>query len=134
MRNKHILLIDDDSDERIIFQDTINSLNADCLFSYAESADDAREQLKFVIPDVIFLDHNMPRKNGLAFLREIRESELYSHVPIIFYTTGLTPELSRQAMNAGATVCIKKYINIQEFKKLMLCIINGAYLLTGNCK
>jgi len=132
MRNKHILLIDDDIDERIIFQDIIDSLTTDCLFSYAESADDAKEQLKWVIPDVIFLDHNMPRKNGLAFLSEIRKSELYSNVPVIFYSTGLTPELSQQAMDAGATICIKKYSNLQEFQKLMQRIINESYLLKGN--
>lgn len=134
MRNKHILLIDDDVDERIIFQEIIDSLKADCLFSYAESADDAKEQLKWVIPDLIFLDHNMPRKNGLSFLREIRDLEFCTNVPVIFYSTGLTPELSRQALNAGATICIKKYNNLQEFKNLMFRIINDSYLLAGNCK
>src|SRR5690606_36336131 len=116
------------------FQEVIDSLKADCLFSYAESADDAKEQLKWVIPDLIFLDHNMPRKNGLTFLHEIRDLECSISVAVIFYSTGLTPELSQQALNAGATVCIKKYNNLKEFKNLMFRIINDSYLTTGNFK
>ena len=108
--DKYILLIDDDADELEIFTDVLNKLKL--LVSYyceqVGTIDDAMIFLKKIRPDFIFLDFNMPLKNGLDGLEEIKRIKNYSGIPIILYSGFIDEEIDKKAMDMGASACLRK--------------------------
>lgn len=86
---KRILVIDDESDERIY----LSTLLEDHGYS-TEVARDGNEGMEKVLadrPDLVTLDITMPGKSGVKFFREMREDPALSGVPIVVVTgvTGL---------------------------------------------
>ena len=89
MLYRNILLIDDDIDDADVFIEAINSLdkNVDCV---AETNPvKALEFLKStkMLPDLIFLDYNMPVLNGNEFIEKMRAVEKLKSIPVIIYSS-----------------------------------------------
>ena len=70
---KHIFLIDDDYDELRIFSDALKDLPGRYTCTYANEAPKALNMLKYLRPDIIFIDYNLPGLNGIELLEEIRQ-------------------------------------------------------------
>src|SRR5262245_53119556 len=107
---RNILIVDDDNDELMLFEEAIqNVLPADqfrCL--YAANARQAFELITQSIPDYIFVDLNMPEVNGIEFLSTVRKKDFLKSTKIYLHSTGITDADCKQAMQAGASGCIKK--------------------------
>jgi CheY-like chemotaxis protein len=75
MPYKNIWLIDDDYEDVEIFMEAINSLQRDIFFSYYTDPVKAFEALTISekLPDLLFIDINMPRLNGLDLLIKLRQ-------------------------------------------------------------
>jgi DNA-binding response OmpR family regulator len=118
--NKKILLIDDDEDELDIFTEALEmaSIKCDCLG--ADSGDKALDVLDTVSPDIIFLDINMPRMNGLDCLKHIRKKAGYINTPVIIYSTGITTQTTVLAETLGATRCIRKTGSISSLSRILM--------------
>jgi CheY-like chemotaxis protein len=99
---KLILLIDDDSDEHELFLAAIEDIGIHFNFLTATGTDEALSILHKVVPDFIFLDINMPAKNGFACLREIKLNEKYRHIPVEMYSTSKTEKDRKKALELGA--------------------------------
>lgn len=85
-----VLLIDDDTDDRELFEMALDELSVNTEFVYACDGEEALKLVSdpgFMQPHYIFLDLNMPRINGVAFLEELRRRNLYARVPVYIYTT-----------------------------------------------
>src|SRR4051812_4228294 len=54
------------------------------------------------LPDVIFLDMNMPKEDGLACLRKLKETEKLKEVPVYMYSTAAFNHREREAFQLGA--------------------------------
>jgi CheY-like chemotaxis protein len=86
-------LIDDDADDREIFELTLASLSLPTRHCSASSASEA---LTFFstqphqVPHVIFMDLNMPRMGGRECYRELRKLPPLKEVPICIYSTDIT--------------------------------------------
>ena len=65
--NKKILLIDDDEDEHMIFRTVINEIDDNIKCLYADSIQEGFKVLQQFMPDLIFLDINMPAINGAKY-------------------------------------------------------------------
>jgi len=109
---KNVLLIDDDEDEINIFTEALQRAGIACNCAWADSGQHAL-QVK-PVPDIIFLDVNMPCVNGLECLADIKKSPLLLSIPVILYSTGMTSELSRQGLLLGAAACIAKTYTIAD--------------------
>jgi CheY-like chemotaxis protein len=59
-------------------------------------------------PDVILMDVLMPRLDGYATCRRIKQDERLSGIPVIFLTARTDPHDIDRAMRAGATGCVAK--------------------------
>ncbi len=79
-----ILLVDDDEDDRLFFIEAIELINPSLQCYTAINGKIALEKLKgdFYLPDLIFLDLNMPFMNGFDFLRQIKKEKLLSKIPV----------------------------------------------------
>jgi CheY-like chemotaxis protein len=114
---KTLFLVDDDTDEHELFQEALHQVNDKVLLLTAINGLDAFDKLDaqaYPRPDVIFLDLNMPKMDGLQFLREIKGMPHYQAIPIHIYTTSSNPEHERNALSLGATSFITKPDSLQD--------------------
>ena len=61
-----------------------------------------------VLPDLIFLDINMPAMDGKSCLREIKKDSRFKDLPIVVYTTSRDPKDKIQCLQLGATDYLEK--------------------------
>ena len=115
---KIILLADDDADDRLLFEEALKQVDNHTQITTAADGEELMEILgnKFQSASVvIFLDLNMPRKNGFECLKEIKRTEKLKNIPVIVYSTSCQQEAINQMYEHGASYYICKPNN---FKKL----------------
>jgi CheY-like chemotaxis protein len=110
MNVRSILLVDDDADDQYVFVDALNSVYPNINVSTAIDGIDALEKLaaKKDLPELIFLDLNMPRMNGKTFLKEIKSSHVLNDIPVIVYSTSSNPADIAETKELGARELITK--------------------------
>ena len=79
----------------------------------------ALKQLNEVIPDVIFLDWNMPGINGLEVLRFLRRDPYTRDVPVVLVSANDSEEEIQTAMKAGANYYIVKPPTVEEIEAVL---------------
>lgn len=89
MLYKNILLIDDDRDDAEIFMQAADRLNKGVALRWYQNPELALEDLKCAdnLPDLIFLDYNMPKINGLEMLEELKSEKKLKDIPVILIST-----------------------------------------------
>ncbi|NDJ74946.1 MAG: response regulator [Chloroflexi bacterium] len=68
----------------------------------------AMQQLNQVIPDIIFMDINMPGVDGLEVLRFLRRDPITAKVPVIIVSAEDASSFKQKALEAGAQAYIVK--------------------------
>ncbi len=132
--NKHprILLVDDDSDDRDIFVEAVHELDDTISCKTASNATDAISFLKNAgigeEPDIIFLDLNMPRMDGKAFLREIKQDSRFKDTPVIIYSTTNDAEEADELMQLGANHVATKPVHPEEVYYLVSLILTEDWV------
>ncbi len=116
---KHILVIDDDEDELYILEDALNELAIPHKCTWAKSGGHALVQLNDTMPDIIFLDVNMPHMNGLDCLAAIKQLPGRQNIPVILCSTGMNPDINHKGLQAGAVACIKKANTFNELSVVL---------------
>lgn len=99
---KSILLVDDDRDDIYFFAKALERQDLDIVLTIAEDGIEAFEKLQVSFPDVILLDMNMPRMNGMTFLKAIKKMKHLKHIPVIIYTSQVSPSNEKELMKSGA--------------------------------
>ncbi|MCH7411367.1 response regulator [Belliella sp. DSM 111904] len=118
-----IVLADDDEADRLLFIEAFDELNAG---TYIQTVNDGVELMKLLLqtaienlPDILFLDINMPKKNGLDCLKEIRSNKKFQEVSIAIFTTSSSQGDMENTFLLGANVYINKPNNFQKLKKIL---------------
>lgn len=106
----NLLLADDDDDDRLFFAMTLNKLN---ITTHLETVSDGEKLMKYlsttpILPDIIFLDLNMPLKNGIECLSEIKGNNKFINLPVIIYSTSLHDDVAQKLYKLGAHYYIRK--------------------------
>ena len=112
------LLVDDDKDDTDLFYDTVKSINPEISCYNVENGHKALEffsQENSILPNVIFLDINMPVMNGFECLSHIRTIEKLKDIPVIIYSTASGQNNVERAHELGAQ-CF--YVKPHEFDKI----------------
>ncbi len=126
----HILLAEDDQDDCLFFEKALKELSIDATLKIANNGEDLMQLLTnetTKIPDVIFLDINMPRKSGTECLEEIRQNERLKNLPIIMISTSNDPQKITRHFKIGANIYIHKP---KDFSQLKLVIQHALPLST----
>lgn len=111
MEKFHFMLADDDSDDRMFFERAIKKLDLPTKISFAEDGVELMEVLRRSVnnlPDVVFLDLNMPRKKGDECLREIKNSTEMAKMPVIIYSTSQHEDVADVLYESGAHYYVRK--------------------------
>ena len=112
MRGVQILLADDDEDDRSFFREALTeaAISAELI-----TVEDGRQLTDYLSatenppPDIIFLDINMPLKNGKICLREIRNNEKFNDTPVVMFSTSSHPNDIAETWADGANLYIIKF-------------------------
>ncbi len=129
LSTRYLLLADDDKDDSILFQDILDELPLSTHLITVCNGEQLMQLLhetKEQLPDVLFLDLNMPRKNGFDCLSEIKRSEKLKMLSVVIISTSLKPEVVSLLYKNGAQYYIRKPNSYKELKKL----IHHALILT----
>jgi CheY-like chemotaxis protein len=128
----HVLLADDDQDDRLFFSDAFSDLALKIKLKMVNDGEELMKYLKtpdITLPSVVFLDLNMPRKNGIDCLKEIRNNDTLKNLSVAIYSTSSNPEDVQNAFVLGANIYIKKPNNFDTLKKVLhkVVTINWQY-------
>jgi len=107
MHEARVLVVDDSAAMRALFSDVLDQAKNVTVIGAAANADDAREQIAQLKPNVITLDVEMPGMSGIEFLAEIMGSEPLPVVMLSSLTQAGT-ETSLKAYDLGAVECFPK--------------------------
>lgn len=122
MGMKYCVLIDDDVDDRDIFSIAVEELDEKIEYQAFEGGDIALRSLKddkSRVPDLIFLDLNMPRMNGKECLSIIKKDDKLKSCEVIIYSTSKSPEDRKMAKELGAKDYIVKPGSITELVRMI---------------
>lgn len=117
-----LLLADDDKDDCVLFSDALEELEYRTALTTASNGEQLMQVLyktADTLPDVLFLDLNMPRKNGFECLTEIKSDERLKKLPVIIFSTSFDKEIIELLQKNGAKHYIRKPNEFEHLKKVI---------------
>ncbi|MDO7136115.1 response regulator [Algibacter lectus] len=116
----NIVLADDDEDDRLLFDEAISEIDVKTklsLFNDGKALMDYLVLPDTILPEIVFLDLNMPIKNGMQCLKEIRANDKLKELCVAIYSTSSSEEDIENTFVNGANVYINKPNSFSALKK-----------------
>lgn len=120
---KKILLAEDDPDDVSFFFQYLGQRpdllllppveNGEEVFDYLEKTDNG------TFPDLIILDQNMPKCNGLQTLAILKNNTAYQNIPVFVYSTYTDTYLVKQSLQLGARSVLEKPVSVEGYHKMI---------------
>jgi CheY-like chemotaxis protein len=127
----HLLLADDDKDDCLFFKEILEELPLKVELTTLNDGEQLVQHLEKLtgkLPSLLFLDLNMPKKNGFECLEEIKKNSKFKQLPVVIYSTSFDPITVNLLYSKGANYYIQKPGEFSKLKK----VIHQAILLTAN--
>ncbi len=124
----NILLADDDPEDCTLFEEALYELPIRALLRTISNGVNLLQMLRGAtanLPDVLFLDLNMPMKSGYECLAEIKEHKKLRELPVIIFSSSSEKEVLNLLYDMGALYYIEKPNVFSHFK----LVIHKAILL-----
>ncbi len=104
MKKLNIMLVENDEDEQLFMREGFESTNLFNIIAVANNGDEAFTAIhgKKPLPDLIVSDLNMPGKNGLDLLHDIKSDPALLHIPVIIISTSFTSTIINKCISSGA--------------------------------
>lgn len=121
-----ILLAEDDEDDRQFFREAIERMNLNTKLAMVNDGVYLIEYLKNNpnnMPHLLFLDLNMPRKDGFECLQDIRNGLGLKDLPIAIYSTSNASMDMEEAFRLGANIYIRKPSNFEMLNKIVTKVV-----------
>lgn len=87
VRIQTIFIADDDSDDELLFRHALSEVDASIKLEATKDGNELLSLLQNFKPDMLFLDLDMPAKNGLECLKALRSNPVYTDLPIIVFSS-----------------------------------------------
>ena len=126
----HIILADDDEDDILFFTDAFDELKINTKVNTFKDGEELMNYLntdKAVMPNVLFLDLNMPKKTGIECLTEIKANNKMSGIAIAIYSTSASEEDIEKTFVLGANIYIKKPGDFKKLKKVLSEVVSNNW-------
>jgi CheY-like chemotaxis protein len=126
VKKLRILLIEDDTIEVMKLKRAIKKLEMDHDLIEAKNGEEALAILKghSMLPDVIFLDLNMPKINGLEFLKILKEDDVLRFLPTIMLTTSSNRKDILACYDTGVAGYIIKPLKYDHYVSKIEMVLN----------
>lgn len=121
-----ILLVEDNLIEIMKMKRTISLLKLNHTINEAKNGEDALEFLKdrSKIPDIILLDLNMPKINGIEFLKIIKANDDLKHIPTIILTTSSNQKDILECYKTGMSGYVLKPLKYEDYVKKIEAVLS----------
>jgi CheY-like chemotaxis protein len=122
----NILLADDDIDDCIFFKEALEDLPMATSLRAVHDGEQLMHLLSHEtgkLPHILFLDLNMPRKNGFECLSEIKLNKKLENIPVVIFSTSFEKEVVKQLYLNRAQYFIRKPSEFAQFKKIILHVL-----------
>lgn len=122
MKSFRIIIADDDDDDFLLIKEAFRELN---LEHFLIRKSDGVQLLDYLLqvtkehkalPDLILLDINMPKMDGIEVLEKINTEKAYKTIPVIIYSTSNCPDQKEKCLRLGAQAFVTKG---STYKKVM---------------
>ncbi len=116
-QNTKILIVDDCNFNRELLCEILRVMNIDC-----ECANDGIEGIEKITTeqyDLVFMDINMPNKDGITAVNELKKMPKL-HLPPIVALTASPKDAQRASIEAGMIDCIEKPISLNSLEVLLI--------------
>lgn len=131
-----ITLADDDEDDRMFFTEAFDELKINTVVN---TVNDGVALMNFlnapesILPNIIFLDLNMPLKSGTDCLKEIKADPKFNDIVIAIYSTSSSEEDIENTFVLGASIYIKKPNHFGKLKEVLseVVTLNWQYITSG---
>lgn len=121
-RKLNILLADDDEADCLLFKEALDELPVTANLTVVHDGQQLLDLLSHEenkLPDVLFLDLNMPRKNGFVALGQIKRDDKLLELPVIVYSTANDPARIKMVFRDAAHYYIRKPAKFSELKEVI---------------
>jgi len=124
-----VFLIEDDEDDQLLFKEAIKSINPSLQCDTSTNGKIALEKLKATtsLPDIIFLDLNMPVMNGFDFLIQIKKENELNKIPVGIFTTSNIFREKELTKECGAQFFLTKPTDFQVLRKKLQQILSADF-------
>ena len=122
LKQLNILLADDDIDDCAFFKKAVEGFPISTYFTAVHDGEQLMKRLTNEtneLPDVLFLDLNMPRKSGFECLEEIKLNKKLKQLPVIIFSTSFEQAVVNLLYKNGAQYFIRKPSDFLQFKKII---------------
>lgn len=119
-KSRHIFLVDDDQEDRELFSEALSNITQTVQLTEIPSGVKLIEMLnesKLDLPEVIFMDINMPKLNGIECLKKIRSFSKFKNLKIVMYSTYHLDDFIDDAFELGASnfyVKPRRFADLQD--------------------
>lgn len=123
---KHVFIVDDDIDDRDLFIEAVDQIDPSIVCKSAQDGQEALQKLNEsngALPDIIFLDLNMPRINGKQCLEQLKNTDHLKHIPVAIYSTSSFQKDIDETRQLGAEYFITKPANFRELCSVIAQVI-----------
>ena len=117
-----VFLADDDADDRFLFEEALLEVRKNVkitMLNNGEQLMKCLDEKNIQHPNLIFLDLNMPLKNGIECLEEIKKDNKLKDIPVIIFSTSNQKETINQVYIKGANYYMCKPDNFEKLKSLL---------------
>lgn len=122
----NILLVEDNPGDVELTEDALRRSKVATRVSVVNDGDDAMDYLRRqscygdeTTPDLVLLDLNLPKKDGMEVLKEMREDPSLKHIPVVILTTSEAERDILASYKLGANCFISKPVDLNEFRKVV---------------
>ncbi len=118
----YILLADDDPDDYMFFREALEALPFLTHQTVVKNGEELMQLLSkntAKLPDVLFLDLNMPRKSGLQCLSDIKNNDRLEKIPVVIISTSYDSTVADGLYQNGASYYIQKPIGFSQLQELI---------------
>ena len=115
---KNILLCEDDEIDRMTIKRAFSKIKSTAILHEATNGEEGLDFLSDsnnARPDLILLDINMPRMNGLEFLKKVKENPEWSVIPVVILTSSNEEKDRLESFVTGSSGYMMKPVDFDQF-------------------
>lgn len=116
----HVLFVDDDTDESYLFNEALEHAGLNIQLSKAKNGNELLTYLHTKpLPDLVFMDLNMPYKDGLEALAEVRKDSRFNRLPLVIYSSTKNDFQVETSYTHGANLYVVKPNNFDTMVQIV---------------
>lgn len=125
-KQRTFFIVDDDLDDQELFIEAVGEVDGTIKCLTCSDCEQALDLLKSfnVVPDMIFLDLNMPRLNGKQCLVELKKMAHLRNIPVIIYSTSSEKKDIDETSKLGAAYFLTKPNKFEELCKALTFVVS----------